>query len=150
MSRTPPPRRKDFSYKLAMPTRWMDNDMLGHMNNVLYYRFFEIIVVDFCYKQLKRNFLQDNIVPYTAETHCRIASSLSFPMEVTGGLRVEHLGRSSARLGIGLFAPGSDEAAAWGYTIHVYVDKRDESKQPIPADVRAILERHYAKVHADG
>jgi acyl-CoA thioester hydrolase len=150
MSRTPPPRRKEFSHQLVMPTRWTDNDMLGHMNNVLYYRFFEIIVVDFCYKQLKQNFLKDAIVPYTAETHCRIARSLSFPMEVHGGLRIEHLGRSSARLGIGLFAPEGDEASAWGYTIHVYVDKTDESKQPIPPGVRAVLERHYAKVHPHG
>jgi acyl-CoA thioester hydrolase len=71
-------------------------------------------------------------------------------MEVTGGLRIEHMGRSSVRLGLGLFAPDDDEASAWGYAIHVYVDKRDQSKQPIPPATRAVLERHYAKVHAHG
>jgi acyl-CoA thioester hydrolase len=115
----------DYPHRAAIPTRWADNDVYGHVNNVEYYAFFDTVI---------------NAWLLCAESHCEFRAPLAFPETVTAGLRVGHLGRSSVRYEIGLF--GSDGAvAATGWFVHVFVERSSRRPAEIPAGVRAALER---------
>lgn len=140
--RPPVPVRADYPFFTTIQTRWSDNDMFGHVNNVAYYRFFEIAVVDFLAGPVGVNMLQDPVVPFAAESLCRFRKALSFPETVEAGLRVEHIGNSSVRYGIGLFRQGENEPAAHGHWVHVFVERATEIPAPIPDAVRAAFERH--------
>lgn len=138
--RTPVPSRADFGHFMTIPTRFSDNDMLGHLNNVAYHRFFEVIVVDFFTEKAGIDLFNDPIVTFAAETMCRFRSPLSFPDIVDGAMCVEHLGTSSVRYGLALFRKGEDEAAADGHWVHVFVDRKTQKPVPIPARFRAAFE----------
>lgn len=118
MTQPVPARRADFPFTMAVPTRWSDNDMFGHVNNVTYYRFFEVAVVDFLMGTCGLDMQNGPILPFAAESLCRFKKPLSFPETVLAGMRVEHLGTSSARYGLALFAEGDDEPAAEGHWVH--------------------------------
>ncbi|HLN25388.1 MAG TPA: thioesterase family protein [Patescibacteria group bacterium] len=131
-----PPRRDDFRYTTEIQTRWSDNDMFGHLNNVTYNRFFEAVVVAFFRDHVPLDLEHDPVIPYAAEIMCRFGKALSFPETVEGALRVERVGNSSVRYALALFRKGDDEASAFGHWVHVFVGRADERPAPIPEPIR--------------
>lgn len=133
--------RDDFPYRISVPTRWGDNDMLGHVNNVLYYRFFEAVVVRFVMEEAGVDWLKDEISPQAVETLCRFHRPLSFPETVEAGLRVAKIGNSSVTFDIGLFGEQDDTPSATGHFVHVFVNAETLKSQPIPEKKRKVLEK---------
>lgn len=135
-------RRSDYRFFCQIQTRWSDNDMFGHVNNVEYYRYFELAVCEFLMRGCDMDIANGDPITFAAESLCRFRRPLSWPHPVTAGLRVEHLGSSSVRYGIALFEEGSDEPAAEGHWVHVFVTRADQRPTPIPPPIRAAFERH--------
>lgn len=137
--RAPPPPRTAYRHFSAVPTRWMDNDVYGHVNNVVYYSYFDTAVNRYLIEQGALDIHGGETIGLVIETHCNFFASLSFPQLVEAGLRVAHLGRSSVRYEIGLFAAGEPHAAAAGHFVHVYVDRATRRPVPLPDALRAAL-----------
>jgi acyl-CoA thioester hydrolase len=140
MTKTPPGARADYRHFLAIPTRWMDNDLYGHVNNVVYYSYFDTVINKFLIERGKLDIHKGDIVGVAAESACRFFSSIAYPETVDAGLRVGHLGRSSVRYEIGLFREGHETAAAEGHFVHVFVDRPTQRPTEIPATIRAALD----------
>jgi acyl-CoA thioester hydrolase len=139
--RRPPPRRADYAWFRAIPTRWMDNDIYGHVSNVTYYSYFDTLIAQFLMGEGGLDPWTADIVGIAVETGCRLHRSLAFPDLVHAGLRVGHLGRSSCRYEIGIFRNDEDEAAADGHFVHVFVERQGQRPVPIPPAIRTALER---------
>ena len=131
--------RNDFSYHLAIPTRWDDNDMLGHLNNVLYYRFFEAVLVKFIIEEIKLDWRDGILSVQAVESFCKFHQPLSFPDLIDAGLRVGKIGNSSIVFEMALFGPNSETAAANGYMVEVLVDSKTRKSRPISSEQRALL-----------
>ena len=140
MTRTPPPVRAGFRIFRDLQTRWADNDIYGHMNNVVHYSLFDTAVNGWLIEAGVLDIHNGEQVGLVVETGCRYFAEMAFPDVVTAGIRVAKLGTSSVTYEIGLFRNGDDRAAAEGRFVHVYVDK--ESRKPIPlnAALRTLLE----------
>lgn len=137
----PRPRpRGDYPYLRPITTRWMDNDAYGHLNNVVYYSFFDTVVNAWLIERGALEIEAGPVIGLVVETGCHYFSALSYPQPVVAGLRVAHLGRSSVRYEIGLFAEHSESAAAQGHFVHVYVDRATRRPVALPAQLRAALE----------
>ena len=134
------PGRDAYRRWLAIPTRWHDNDAYGHVNNVVYYAYFDTVVNEHLINAAGLDIAEDPVVGLVVETTCRYHRPLSFPDVVDAGLRVERLGTSSVTYAIGLFRAGDDEAAASGRFVHVWVDRATQRPVPGPARIRAALE----------
>lgn len=134
--------RDDFPYRILIPTRWSDNDMLGHVNNVIYYRYFEAVVVRFQMEEAGVDWVNDKVSPQAVETLCRFHRPLSFPETVEAGLRVDRIGNSSLTLEIALFSENEETPAATGHFVHVFVDAESLKPEPIPAEKREIFEKY--------
>ena len=118
----------------------MDNDVYGHVNNVVYYSYFDTVINTYLIKQGGLDIhASTGQIGLCVESHCRYAAPLSFPSIVDAGLRVETLGRSSVRYGIGLFADGRAAAAAEGWFVHVFVDRATRQPEPVGGQLRAAL-----------
>jgi acyl-CoA thioester hydrolase len=122
--------RADFRHFLPITTRWMDNDVYGHVNNVVYYSYFDTVVNRYLIEQGVLDIHRGTVIGLVVETGCHYFAPLAFPQTVDAGLRVARLGTSSVRYEIGLFADDSQRAAAQGHFVHVYVDR--ESRRPAP------------------
>src|SRR5438105_5265782 len=120
---TEPRSRADYPHFLAIPTRWMDNDVYGHVNNVTYYSYFDTVVNKHLMRSAGLDFHGSPAIGIVVETCCRFHKPLSFPDLVDAGLRVAKLGNSSVTYEIGLFLRGDDEPAATGHFVHVWVDR---------------------------
>lgn len=131
--------RADYARFRAVPTRWMDNDVYGHVNNVVYYSFFDTAVNALLIEQGMLDPATSPHICLVVETGCRYFVPLSFPESIEAGVRVEKLGNSSVRYGIGLFRQGQDEAAAEGHFVHVCVDRETRLPAPLRDDLRAFL-----------
>jgi acyl-CoA thioester hydrolase len=130
----------DYPHRAAIPTRWADNDIYGHVNNVEYYAFFDTVINAWLIREGGLDIHAGDVIGLCAESHCEFRAALAFPEVVTAGLRVGNLGRSSVRYEIGLF--GEDGAlAATGWFVHVFVDRASRRPAEIPGRVRAALER---------
>ena len=132
-------RRAEYRHFLLITTRWMDNDIYGHINNVVYYSYFDTVVNRYL---IEGGFLDpeaSQVVGLVVETACRYAKPISFPENVTAGLRVAHLGTSSVRYEIALFRDDDDDAAAEGHFVHVYVDRDSRRPAPLPDALRSLL-----------
>lgn len=140
MTKAPPGTRAEYRHFLAIPTRWMDNDLYGHVNNVVYYSYFDTVINKFLIEQGKLDIHKGTVVGVAAESACRFFASIAYPETVDAGLRVGHLGRSSVRYEIGLFRQGADGAAAEGHFVHVFVDRPTQRPTEIPAGIRAALD----------
>jgi acyl-CoA thioester hydrolase len=140
MTRQPPGTRAEYRHFLAVPTRWMDNDLYGHVNNVVYYSYFDTVINKFLIEQGGLDIHRGPVVGITAESGCRFFVSFAYPETVEAGLRVGHLGRSSVRYEIGLFRQGSETAAAEGHFVHVFVERATQQPVPIPDPIRAAFE----------
>ena len=132
--------RADFAHWLLVPTRWMDNDVYGHVNNVTYYSYFDTVVNEHLLASGVLDLQSSPVFGVVAETGCRFLEPLSFPDTVDAGLSVTRLGTSSVRYAIGLFRTGAAHPSAVGHFVHVYVDRDTRRPHPIPAGVRACLE----------
>ncbi len=134
-----PPARERFRHWLGIATRWLDNDVYGHVNNVVYYAYFDTVVNRFLIEHGVLDPHGGDVIGLVVETGCRYHASLSFPDELDAGLRVVHLGRSSVRYEIGLFRRGASACAADGFFVHVYVDRVTRRPVPLPAGLREVL-----------
>src|SRR5436190_16188895 len=132
--------RADFPHFLAIATRWMDNDVYGHVNNVTYYSYFDTVVNEHLIRAGGLDIVADPVVGVVVETGCVFRKSLSFPETIDAGLAVTKLGRSSVAYEIALFRQGDDDAAALGRFVHVWVDRVSQRPVPIPARIRTALE----------
>jgi acyl-CoA thioester hydrolase len=141
MDRPLPPKRADYPRLYPIPTRWLDNDVYGHVNNVNYYSYFDTAIAHFLMGEGGLDPWRDEVVGFCVESACRFRRGVRFPDRVTAGLRVAKLGRSSVRYEIGIFRDDEDEAAAEGHFVHVFVERAMERAAPIPATIRAALER---------
>ena len=140
MSRQPPAERSDFKAWHRMTTRWADNDAYGHVNNTVYYEWFDSAVNAWMVEQGLLDIEHGDPIALVVETRCTYAAPLAFPQDVEIGLAVAELGRSSIRYRIGIFAQGADSAAAEGEFVHVVVDRSTRRPVEIPADWRKKLE----------
>jgi acyl-CoA thioester hydrolase len=130
-----------YPHLLSIPTRWMDNDVYGHVNNVQYYSYFDTVINEYLIRAGGLDIHAGEVIGVCAESHCTYHAAIAFPDVVRAGLRVGELGRSSVRYEIGLFAGEHDEAAATGWFVHVFVERATRRPAPIPEPVRAALER---------
>lgn len=137
-------RIEDFPFQTDIPTRWGDNDMLGHLNNVVYNRMIETVVVRFTMGPLAIDWQSAPSYPLVVESLCRFHRPLSFPETVTAGLRAARLGGSSVTYEIALLGEGDHVPAATGHFIHVFIDRDTHRSVPIPDAVRKQIEA-YAK-----
>jgi acyl-CoA thioester hydrolase len=132
----------DYPHRLSIPTRWNDNDVYGHVNNVEYYAFFDTVINAWLIAEGGLDIHAGETIGLCAESHCEFHAAFSFPESVEAGLRVGHLGRSSVRYEIGLFrAEPAAEPVAGGWFVHVFVDRRTRKPVAIPAPLRTALER---------
>jgi acyl-CoA thioester hydrolase len=139
--RPQPLTRQDFRVFREISTRWMDNDAYGHINNVIYYSWFDTAVNAYLIEQGALDIESSQTIGVVIETHCNYFAPLSFPQTVEAGLRVSQLGASSVRYEIGLFAKGASLTAATGHFIHVYVDKQSRRPVPLPLNLKTVLEK---------
>ncbi len=134
------PKRSAYRVFRAIATRWADNDIYGHINNVEYYAFFDTIVNGHLIERGVLELHGGGAVGFVVETKCSYFAPLAFPDRLEGGLRADRIGASSARYGIAIFREGARTAAAAGHFIHVYVDRETRRPVPLPQDLRAELE----------
>lgn len=138
-ARPDPDRRADYVRFTHIPTRWMDNDVYRHVNNVVYYSFFDTAVNRMLIEEGVLDIEASTVVGLVVETACRYFSPIAFPDDVHAGVRVAHLGRSSVRYEIGLFRNDADAASAQGHFVHVYVDRASNRPTALPERLRALL-----------
>lgn len=138
--RKAPGRRAAYAHFDRITTRWMDNDVYQHVNNVVYYSYFDTAVNRLLIERGVLDIASGTVVGLVVETQCRYYRPISFPDVVAAGVRVAHLGRSSVRYEIGLFRNDEDEAAAEGHFVHVYVDRASTRPVTLPEDLRAVLQ----------
>jgi acyl-CoA thioester hydrolase len=133
--------RSEYPHLLTIPTRWNDNDVYGHVNNVEYYGYFDTVINRWLITEGGLDIHGGDVIGLCAESHCTYRAALTFPEDVEAGLRVGDLGSSSVRYEIGLFPAGSDEPAAEGWFVHVFVDAGTRRPTPIPPPLRECLKR---------
>jgi acyl-CoA thioester hydrolase len=137
----PTPSRSDFPHVRPLSTRWKDNDVYGHVNNVEYYSFFDTVINAWLIAEGGLDIHGGEVIGVCAESHCVYHAALTFPQTVDAGLRVARLGRSSVRYELALFGEG-EEPAATGSFVHVFVDRG--SRRPVdelPGTLRGALQR---------
>jgi acyl-CoA thioester hydrolase len=145
MSETAPPKpqpepRGAYKAFRAITTRWMDNDAYGHVNNVVYYSWFDTAVNAHLIEQGALDIEKSPVIGLVIETQCNYFASVAFPQPVDAGLRVAHIGKSSVRYEVGLFAAGEPATCAKGHFVHVYVDRETRRPAPLPDKLRTVLE----------
>ena len=129
MTRPQPDARDTYPRFVPLTTRWMDNDVYGHLNNVVYYSLFDTAVNSLLIELGALDIHAGGVIGLVVETHCNFFESLVFPQKIEAGVRVAHQGRSSVRYEIGLFAEGAELCAARGHFVHVYVDR--DNRRPV-------------------
>jgi len=133
-------QRSDYRHFQIIPTRWMDNDIYGHVNNVHYYSFFDTAVNQLLIERGALDIHAGEVVGFVVETACQYFSPLAFPDAVAAGIRVAHIGTSSVRYEIGLFRNDDARIAAAGRFTHVYVDRPSGKAVAVPRATRAALQ----------
>jgi acyl-CoA thioester hydrolase len=124
--------RSAYARFQSITTRWMDNDVYGHVNNVTYYSYFDTAVNRYLIEAGVLDIHAGEVIGLVIETHCNYFAPLAFPKNVEAGIRVAHIGKSSVRYEIGLFEEGQSGAAACGHFVHVYVDRLTRRPVPLP------------------
>ncbi|MDP3887064.1 thioesterase family protein [Hydrogenophaga sp.] len=140
---TRPQARPRSHYRVfrTIGTRWMDNDAYGHVNNVVYYSWFDTAVNGWLIEQGALDIHGGEVIGLVIETQCNYFAPLAFPQTVHAGLRVAHLGQSSVRYEVGLFAEDGEMAAACGHFVHVYVDRATRRPVPLPTALKTVLQK---------
>ena len=129
-----------YRYFVSIPTRWKDNDIFGHVNNVEYYSWVDTVITTFLIRVGGLDIYRGALVPLCAESHCIFKREVSFPEMIEAGLRVVHVGRSSVRYEIGLFREHDEEPAAEAWFVHVFVGREDRTPKPLPDPLRETLQ----------
>lgn len=140
-ARVPPPRRESYRWFLPITTRWMDNDLYGHVNNVVYYSFFDTVINRYLLDEGGLDIQAGALIGLAVETSCTFVGSVQFPDAIEAGLRVVHLGRTSVRYEVGIFLVGDPVARAHGSFTHVFVERTTRRPAPIEGELRAALAR---------
>jgi acyl-CoA thioester hydrolase len=135
----PSPRSAYRAFR-SIGTRWMDNDVYGHVNNVVYYSWFDTVVNGHLIDKGVLDIERGAVIGLVVETHCNYFSPIAFPQTVEAGLRVAHVGRSSVRYEVGLFAQAEPLSAAKGHFVHVYVDRATRKPTLLPDPLKAVLD----------
>jgi acyl-CoA thioester hydrolase len=133
--------RSAFPHFLKIPTRWIDNDVYGHINNVRYYEYFDTVINRYLIDEGGLDIHEGGVVGYCVESMCRYFRPAAYPDTIEAGLRVGHLGRSSVRYELGLYREGDAGPAATGHFVHVFVERATDRSVAIPDKIRAALER---------
>ena len=128
-----------YPHRALITTRWKDNDVYGHVNNVEYYSFFDTVINEYLIAEGGLDITAGDVIGLCAESHCTFHGPLAFPGTVEAGLRVAHLGRSSVRYEIELREQGAGDAAATGWFVHVFVDRASRRPVEIPGGLREAL-----------
>ena len=139
-TKTPPNRRIDYLHFFPITSRWADNDAYGHVNNVVYYSWFDTVVNALLIDRAALDIEGSPVIALVIETGCHYFSSIAFPQRVTAALRVASLGRSSIRYEIGIFCDDEPTAAAQGFLVHVTVDRMSRRPVDIPDAMRTALQ----------
>jgi acyl-CoA thioester hydrolase len=130
-----------YPHRFPIQTRWKDNDVYGHVNNVEYYSYFDTAINAWLIREGGLDIERGEIIGVCVESHCEYKAALTFPEVIEVGLRVGHLGKSSVRYELGIFREGGDELTAEGHFVHVFVERETRRPVPIPPPIRAALER---------
>jgi acyl-CoA thioester hydrolase len=141
MSKPTAEPRSAYRHFQRIPTRWMDNDVYGHVNNVQYYSYFDTVVNQYLVEQGVLDIERSPVIGLVVETGCQYFSSIAFPDLVHAGVRVARLGNSSVRYEVGIFRNDETQTAAKGHFIHVYVDRATRRPAPLPPALRHALAR---------
>ena len=141
MARPTPEQRTAYRVFHPVTTRWMDNDVYGHVNNVVYYSYFDTVVNAYLIAEGGLDFAAGPVIGVCVESQCRFVDSVAFPDSLEGALRVAHVGRSSVRYEVGIFRSGSPTAAAQGHFVHVFVDRTTRRPVELPPKLRWAVER---------
>lgn len=131
--------RRDFKRFYTLTTRWMDNDVYGHVNNVTYYSWFDTAVNQYLISEQVLDAEHGQVIGLVIETQCNYFAPIAFPDEVTVGFVVSRLGNTSVRYELGIFRNDEQVASAQGHFIHVYVDRQHRRPVPLPGDLRSVL-----------
>ncbi|AXE97910.1 acyl-CoA thioesterase [Paraburkholderia hospita] len=140
MNKPAPAPRMAYPHFLSIATRWMDNDVYGHVNNVVYYSYFDTVVNEYLIRSGVLDIEHGTTIGLVVETQCNYFAPIVFPDRIDAGLRVVRLGTSSVRYEVGLFREGDAEPAAQGHFVHVYVDRETRRPVTLPDRLRAALE----------
>ena len=140
MSRPARPVRAQYPAFTQISTRWSDNDIYGHVNNSVYYFWFDTAVNEYLIKAGALDIHAGAVIGLVVETGCAYFAPTAFPDTIHAGIRVDHIGTSSVRYAVGLFANDEDAAAAAGHFTHVYVDRQTRRPVPLPEALRTALE----------
>ncbi len=141
MTRPTPFCIDDFSYVIALGTRWADNDLYGHVNNVVYYSYFDTVANRFLMEQAGLDIHQGRMIGLVVDSGCSYFAPVAFPEQLRGALRIAHLGRSSVRYEIAIFRQDDPIAVAQGHFVHVFVDRESRESLPIMDPMRSALSR---------
>ena len=141
MSREKEIKRKDYKVFYPMSTRWMDNDIYGHVNNVTYYSYFDTAVNKYLIENAGLDIHNSPIVGYVVHSNCNYVSGLSFPDVIEIGLRVDKIGNSSVTYAIGVFKKGAEKVSARGEFIHVFVNRKENKSVSIPKSILIALKK---------
>jgi acyl-CoA thioester hydrolase len=133
--------RQAFPYLERIPTRWDDNDVYGHVNNVRYFAFFDTAINSWLIREGGLDIENGAVIGVCAESHCAYGAAIAFPDAVEVGLRAGRIGSSSVRYELAVFKAGAEEPAATGWFVHVFVDRETRRPVPLPARLRDALER---------
>lgn len=133
-------KRDAYRHFHEITTRWMDNDAYGHVNNVVYYSWFDTVVNQFLIANGVLDIERSPVIGLVIETQCNYFASVAFPDRVTAGLRVAKLGNSSVRYEVAIFRNDEESASAQGHFVHVYVDRESRKPSAIPDAMRALLQ----------
>ncbi|MBL8642514.1 MAG: acyl-CoA thioesterase [Rhodospirillaceae bacterium] len=142
MSETP--SRTSYKHFLAIPIRWRDNDVYQHVNNAVYYEYFDTVINDYLVRAGGLDYEHGDVVGLAIETHCVFHKPVKFPQVIDAGLRIGKLGTSSVRYEVGLFIAGDEACAAHGHFVHVFVKRPENRPTPIPPALRAAMEKLLA------
>ena len=136
-----PHQRNAYKHFLPIATRWMDNDVYGHVNNVIYYSYFDTVVNEYLISQGALDIANSPVIGLVVETGCSYFASIAFPEKIDAGLRVTKIGNSSVRYEVALFREGVDLAVAQGHFVHVYVDRGTLKAQALGEALKEALHK---------
>ncbi|WNG48303.1 acyl-CoA thioesterase [Archangium minus] len=130
-----------YRYFVPITTRWMDNDVYGHINNVTYYSYFDTVANHYLIHEGGLDILTSPVIGLVVESRCAYRAPLAYPDRLRAGLRVDKLGNRSVTYGIGIFKEGEEQASAHGYFVHVFVDRQSRKAVAMPERLREALTR---------
>lgn len=146
MAKPARPMRSEYPYFTSVTTRWADNDIYGHVNNVVYYSYFDSVANLYLIDVAGLNIHSDRVVGFVVSSGCNYFAPIAYPEKIEGALRVNKLSGSSVEYGIAIFRTGDEYAVAEGFFTHVFVDRETGKPVRIPDTVRAALEKIERRV----